>query len=107
MFDRARIVDALKALAADLFDHGLTGELFLVGGGAMALAYSNDRVTRDLDAVFEPKMLVYDAAKRVAGQLGLDDDWLNDAMKGFLHGEDPDATVLFEHPGLAVRIQTS
>ena len=33
--------------------------MLIVGGGAIALAYSNDRATRDIDAIFEPKMAVY------------------------------------------------
>lgn len=29
-------------------------------------------------------------------------DWLNDAMKGFLHGEDADRRIVIEHPALRV-----
>lgn len=29
-------------------------------------------------------------------------DWLNDAMKGFLHGEDADRRIVIEHPALQV-----
>jgi hypothetical protein len=29
------------------------GQVFIVGGAAMALAYSSRRVTKDIDAVFE------------------------------------------------------
>ena len=54
----------------------------------MALAYSTRRVTRDIDAVFEPKQTVYTAAAKVAEELGLPDDWLNDAVKGFMPGPD-------------------
>lgn len=59
----------------------------------MALAYRTRRVTRDVAAVFEPKAAVYDAARRVAQPRGLDDDWLDDAVKGFLPGPDPDASA--------------
>ena len=38
---------------------GVHGDLFLVGGAAMALAYSTRRATRDLDAIFEPKQVIY------------------------------------------------
>jgi hypothetical protein len=71
----------------------------------MALAYSTRRATRDLDAVFEPKQAIYDAAGRVGDRHGLPHDWLNDGVKGFLPGPDPDATVMFDRPGLAVRVE--
>jgi hypothetical protein len=94
----------LLELGEGLEARGLRGDMFVVGGAAMALAYNTRRATRDLDAVFEPKQVVYDVARRVAERNGLPDDWLNDAVKGFLPGDDPEATVLFEHPGLRVRI---
>jgi hypothetical protein len=37
----------------------------------MALAYSTRRATRDLDAVFEPKQVIYEIARRVADRHGL------------------------------------
>jgi hypothetical protein len=38
----------------------------------------------------------------VAESRGLAVDWLNDAVKGFLEGEDPAATPILELPGLSV-----
>jgi hypothetical protein len=104
LLSRSEIVGLLDALAADLQGRGHRGDLFLVGGAAMALAYDTRRATRDLDGVFEPKQIVYEAAARVAEARGLPEDWLNDAVKGFLPGSDPDAQVLFDKPGLAVRV---
>lgn len=98
------IVMLLAELADELEARGIRGDIFLVGGAAMALAYSTRRATRDLDAVFEPKQAIYDAAERVGDRHGLPPDWLNDGVKGFLPGPDPDATVLFDRPGLAVRV---
>ena len=36
--DRAEIVDALTALAAELERRGVSGEMYVVGGAAIALA---------------------------------------------------------------------
>ena len=90
------------ALSDDLAQHNLRAEVFVVGGAAMALAYDARRVTRDIDAVFEPKAAVYAAAQRVAEELQLPEDWLNDAVKSFLPGDDPDRRVVFSTPSLEV-----
>jgi hypothetical protein len=90
-FTRARIVAALQALGDELSREGVRGQIFIVGGAAMALAYSTRRVTKDIDAVFEPKSAIYSAARKVAEAHDLPEDWLNDAVKGFMPGVD-------EHP---------
>ncbi|MGC1166353.1 MAG: hypothetical protein WA862_09600 [Solirubrobacterales bacterium] len=74
--------------------------MYVVGGAAIALAFDERRATRDIDAVFEPKNLVYEAAAVVAEQLGLPAGWLNDAVKGFLEGDDPAAAPILDLPGL-------
>lgn len=73
--------------------------MYVVGGAAMALAYAARRSTRDIDAIFEPKMVVYAVAEEVADELGLPPGWLNDAVKGFLVPDDEAAPVL-DLPGL-------
>jgi hypothetical protein len=80
--------DRIRALLIELGHRcaasGLSVDMFLVGGGAIALAYSNDRATRDIDAVFEPKMRVYEVARMMADEFELPQDWLNDGVKGLL-----------------------
>lgn len=102
MFDRGAALRALEELASVLAARGVEGRVFVVGGAAMALAFDARRMTRDIDAVLEPKAVVYDAAREVAERLGLPDDWLNDAVKGFIPGTDPDALPIFDRPGLSV-----
>jgi hypothetical protein len=102
--DRGEIVTALTALGADLHAHGLTADMYVVGGAAIALAFDERRATRDIDAVFVPKTEVYAAADRVADDLGLPDGWLNDAVKGFLAGDDPDAVQVLDLRGLRCQV---
>jgi Nucleotidyltransferase of unknown function (DUF6036) len=102
--DRSDILAALAALGTELLSRGITADLYVVGGAAIALAYDDRRATRDIDAVFLPKIDVYRAAERVAAQLGLPEGWLNDAVKGFLLGPDPFDTEIIELPGLRCEI---
>lgn len=103
LLDRDTITDLLREVAAELDAQGHSGKMFLVGGAAIALAFGRNRTTRDVDAIFEPKEFVYKAARAVAARRGLPADWLNDGVKGFLLGDDPNATVAFDEPGLSVQ----
>lgn len=102
--DREEIVSALTALGLALDQAGVTADLYVVGGAAIALAYDERRSTRDIGAVFVPKAEVYRAADGVAAQLGLPAGWLNDAVKGFLLGPDPFGTQILDLPGLRCEI---
>jgi predicted nucleotidyltransferase len=101
-FTRPKIVAALQALGDELTNRGVHGQVFIVGGAAMALAYSSRRVTKDIDAVFEPKSVIYEAAAKVAEELGLPADWLNDAAKGFMPGEDADRVAVPDIKGIEI-----
>lgn len=74
--------------------------MYVVGGAAIALAYDARRSTRDIDAVFEPKNEIYQEAAEVAADLSLPPGWLNDAVKGFLAGDDPQAGPVLDVAGL-------
>ena len=102
--DREEILDLLHEVGRRLEAQGVRGELFLVGGAAMALAYSTRRSTADLDAVFEPKSAIYAVATQIAEERSLPHTWLNDGVKGFLPGADPNATVLLDVAGLRVTV---
>ncbi len=60
------------------------GEICIVGGAAMCLAFNAREATKDIDAIFAPKMIIYEAAKAIAEKHGLPENWLNDGVKGFI-----------------------
>lgn len=109
VLDADRIRALLVELGARLHERGLEARLFLVGGAAMALSFSRERVTRDLDAVFEPKQEVYAAAARIARKHELPDAWLNDAVKGLLPDRQPPITGTgsFTAPGIQVGVASA
>ena len=78
----------------------MQGEIYVVGGAAIALAFDPRRTTKDIDAVFEPKALIYREAEAMSQEHGLARSWLNDAVKGFLVAPDPGAAVVLDVPGL-------
>lgn len=108
LLGRARIVEVLTELGRRLDRQGVHAEIYVVGGGAMALAYNRERVTRDIDAIFEPKATVYAEARRMADELGLPPDWLNDGVKGFLPASsDPRARTVLTAPGVSVGVASA
>lgn len=104
---RADIDELFSALDGELDRRGNRADLFLVGGAAIAVAYDARRSTRDLDAVFAPTQAVRDAARAVAEDRGLSEDWLNDAVKGFLPGPDPAAIRYFAGKALNVDVASA
>jgi len=84
MLSRDIILEALTQLSAELGRRGVLGELSIVGGTAMVLAFNARSSTKDVDAIFEPSAAVRAAAAIVADSLELSADWLNDAAKGYI-----------------------
>ncbi|MBM3677906.1 MAG: hypothetical protein FJW96_08500 [Actinobacteria bacterium] len=99
---RDEITAALTELGRRLDENGVRGEMYVVGGAAIALAFDERRTTRDIDAVFEPKATIYEIADAMADAGWAEDGWLNDAVKGFLAGTDEGAAVALDVPGLRV-----
>ena len=102
LLGRRELLEALRELDEELKILNVRGEVFIVGGAAMAIAYDTRRTTGDVDAVFVPSSEVRTAASRVAERLNLEPDWLNDGAKAFLPGEDENQIGVYEGPHLSV-----
>ncbi len=82
--DRDTIVRALDRLSQVLGDRGITGEVCLLGGTVMVLAFKTRARTKDVDAIFHPPHEIRDAARLVQAEMNLPEGWLNDGAKAFV-----------------------
>jgi len=81
---RDEILKYLHALNEKLQRRNVKGEICLYGGAVMCLVYDVRPSTKDVDAIFQPSEIIREAAKEIANEYELVNDWLNDGVKGFL-----------------------
>lgn len=81
---RAQITHALRRLGELAHEQRITLEVSLYGGAVFTLVYGSREATKDVDAVVGQSEIAKGLALKVARELGLPDDWLNDQVKQFL-----------------------
>lgn len=84
MLTKEQIKQYLTEMNARLAEQDVRGEVVLCGGAVMALVYDARNSTKDIDALFAPTDVMRKIAKDIAEEHGLEDDWFNDAAKGFI-----------------------
>jgi predicted nucleotidyltransferase len=81
---RARITQALRRLGELAREQNTTLEVSLYGGAVFTLVYGSRDATKDVDAVVRQSDVAKQLALKVAEELHLQEDWLNDQVKQFL-----------------------
>lgn len=94
---KKEIERALSMLGEIACRKNMLVDLAVYGGSALSVAFDIREATRDVDAVFEKeKTFIREASIEVAEKMGLDEDWINDAVKPYLSALNEDETVLFK-----------
>ena len=88
------IENLLRELNGELQKRDVTGEVGLCGGAVMCLVFKTRCATRNVDGIFAPAGEMREAIANVARKLGVAEDWLNDAAKGFFPGDPPKEDVV-------------
>lgn len=83
MLTASAIRKLFEELNAELAVHGVIGEIGICGGAVMCLVFGARESTKDIDAIFHPTNEIREASRVVATRMGLPEDWLNDAAKGY------------------------
>ena len=83
-FNSKQILSLFNALDAELKNQKLIGEIYLVGGAVMCLVFKARASTQDVDAFFQPSSTMRKLAKKVAHKMKVEENWLNDGVKGYL-----------------------
>ncbi|RZD16572.1 MAG: hypothetical protein EVJ46_06075 [Candidatus Acididesulfobacter guangdongensis] len=87
------IIKAFKRLSDLLAKQEKQAEIYIVGGAAMILAYNARTTTKDIDAIFTNKDIIYKISKQVADEMGLEEYWINDAAKSFIPAKKDDNSI--------------
>ena len=84
MMTKTEMMSYLEQLNNEAQRMSIKGEICLYGGAVMCVVYDARPSTKDIDAVFKPAQELREAVKRVAMANQLRENWLNDAVKGFV-----------------------
>jgi hypothetical protein len=101
-----RVAVLLAELGERLASRGIEGEIYVVGGAAMMLAYNRERITKDIDAVGVPQADIDAEVRAMAAEhKDLEPDWLNARVLPMLpRGVDADQLQVLGGPGLTVNV---
>lgn len=83
MLTTKKIEELFIELNSTLEKNNITGEIGICGGAVMCLVFKTRCSTKDVDGIFAPASEMRKAIAQVGRKLNIEEDWLNDAAKGF------------------------
>lgn len=105
LLTREQLLRLLGEVGALLSEQGLEGQLYVVGGAAMALVFDARRVTRDIDASAPGDQdRLWAAVGAVAARHALPPDWVNTRASAFMTNEPDDRATEITLPGLRLTV---
>ena len=104
MLSKKDILEYFEELNRRLWQRNIHGELLLAGGAALSLVYNARESTQDIDAVFKPSKAIRNVILEMAEEDDLEEDWLNDGVKGFIDTEKIKIEVYLEYSNLKINV---
>ncbi len=101
------VISALRRLGEMADAEGLVLEVCLYGGALMMLVYDTRTITKDVDAIIHPSREGHDLVRKVARELGLPEDWLNDDVRMFIAPAEQLRPIPWEGPGIKLTAPTA
>jgi hypothetical protein len=103
------IIRALRRLGELARAEDVTLEVSLYGGAVFTIVYGSRDSTKDVDAMVRPAEIARRLAARVARELELPEDWLNDHVRLFLSEREAKRRIKGDEfgPGLTVSVPTA
>jgi len=104
---RKKLIAALTRLGELADSEGITLEVCLYGGALMMLVYDARNITKDVDAIVHPTREGRKLAEKVARELDLPEDWLNDHVRMFIAPKEQLRSIPWEGPGIKLTAPTA
>ena len=85
LFDKGKLQELISLFANRLNDEGITGNISIVGGAALSIAYIPDRAaTTDIDATFPNDPRIPLIINEIAEEFNLPTTWINNAVNAYI-----------------------
>jgi hypothetical protein len=102
LFDRTEILRAFDSLADKLQRKNIVGQVHVVGGAAMLLAYDSGATTRGIDARYAPDGPMLEAVREIARENCWQTTWLNNQASSYVSRNPGQGSLVYDHPNLQV-----